>query len=132
LALVGDERRVFQVLLNLLANAVKFTERGRVRVALRLRPVAEQALCHVRYEVSDTGIGIAPDKHDMIFESVTQVDGSTARRYGGTGLGLAIARRLTQLMGGDLEVESTLGAGSTFALDVTLAVSAGAAEERAA
>jgi len=132
LALVGDERRVFQVLLNLLANAVKFTERGRVRVALRLRPIAEQDLCHVRYEVSDTGIGIAPDKLEMIFDSFTQVDGSTARRYGGTGLGLAIARRLTQLMGGDLEVESTLGAGSTFALDVTLAVSAGAAEERAA
>ncbi len=118
--LVGDERRLFQVLLNLVANAVKFTERGGVRVLLALEPDESRTYCRARFEVIDTGIGIAPEKLEMIFDSFTQVDGSTARRYGGTGLGLAIARRLTQMMGGELSVESRLGEGSTFTVQVTL------------
>jgi len=120
LVVMGDERRVFQVLLNLVANAVKFTERGGVRVTVSLTPNPETSMCRVRYEVIDTGIGIAPENLDMIFESFTQVDGSTARRYGGTGLGLAIARRLTLMMGGSLTVQSVLGRGSSFTLDVRL------------
>jgi signal transduction histidine kinase len=117
---VGDERRLFQVLLNLVANAVKFTERGGVRVIVRLTPDGARGICRTRFEVIDTGVGIPTDKLDMIFDSFTQVDGSSARRYGGTGLGLAIARKLTELMGGHLTVRSVLGEGSTFALDVVL------------
>jgi signal transduction histidine kinase len=117
---VGDERRLFQVLLNLLANAVKFTERGGVRVTVRLAPDPARGLCHAGFEVIDTGIGIPEDKLDMIFDSFTQVDGSAARRYGGTGLGLAIARKLTEMMGGHLAARSVLGQGSTFSLEVTL------------
>jgi signal transduction histidine kinase len=132
LILVGDERRLFQVLLNLVANAVKFTERGDVRVRVGLTPDAARRRCRARFEVIDTGIGIAPEKLEMIFDSFTQVDGSTARRFGGTGLGLAIARRLTQMMGGDLTVTSTLGAGSVFTVDVTLPLADDAAQEAAA
>ena len=132
LTLMGDERRLFQVLLNLLANAVKFTARGGVRVVVGLTPDARRHRCHARFEVTDTGIGIAPDKLEMIFDSFTQVDSSTARRYGGTGLGLAIALRLTQMMGGNLTVMSTLGQGSTFTVDVTLALAENADREKAA
>jgi len=132
LAVVGDERRLFQVLLNLVANAVKFTEKGRVCVRVRLDVDREQRVCLSRYEVIDTGIGIPPEKLDMIFDSFTQVDGSSARRYGGTGLGLAIARRLSELMGGRLTVTSALGQGSTFAVDVTLPLAeSGTAREAA-
>lgn len=120
LTMIGDERRLFQVLLNLVANAVKFTERGGVRVVIGLMPDEERHRCRVRFQVIDTGIGIEPEKLEMIFDSFTQADGSTDRRYGGTGLGLAIARRLTQLMGGELSVESTQGHGATFTLEVTL------------
>ncbi|MCK4305896.1 MAG: HAMP domain-containing protein [Candidatus Eisenbacteria sp.] len=132
LTLMADERRLFQVLLNLVANAVKFTERGGVRVVARLTPDAAHHSCHTRFEVTDTGIGIAPEKLEMIFESFTQVDGSSARRYGGTGLGLAIARRLTLMMGGNLTVRSTLGQGSTFTVDVTLPLAENEAGEEAA
>jgi signal transduction histidine kinase len=118
LTLMGDERRLFQVLLNLVANAVKFTERGGVRVVLSLTPDRANRMCRARFEVADTGIGIAQENLEMIFESFTQVDGSTARRYGGTGLGLAIARRLTLMMGGSLTVQSVLGRGSSFMLDL--------------
>lgn len=120
LTMVGDERRLFQVVLNLVANAVKFTESGSVRVLIDLAPDEGQRQCRTRFQVIDTGIGIEPEKLEMIFDSFTQADGSTDRRYGGTGLGLAIARRLTHLMGGELIVESTLGQGSTFTVDVTL------------
>ncbi len=123
LSLVGDERRLFQVLLNLVANAVKFTENGGVRVVLTLSPNPARGVCRARFEVIDTGIGIEPGKLEMIFDSFTQVDGSTARKFGGTGLGLAIARRLTQMMGGRLSVESRLGHGSTFTVDVTMPIS---------
>jgi signal transduction histidine kinase len=133
LSLMGDERRLFQVLLNLLSNAVKFTATGGVRVVLRQAMEETGAgLCRLRLDVIDTGIGIAPEKLEMIFDSFTQVDGSTARQYGGTGLGLAIARRLTQMMGGRLTVTSSVGEGSAFTLAVALPLASEVAREGAA
>lgn len=113
---IGDEARLRQVLINLLSNAVKFTERG--QIVLR---VAREADRRVRFEVEDTGIGIHPDKLERIFEPFTQADASTTRQYGGTGLGLTICQRLTQLMGGVLEVDSEVGRGSTFRLVLPMA-----------
>ena len=113
LSLVGDPTRVRQVLLNLLANAVKFTERGRVDVVLGCDGVGTaQPLLHLA--VKDTGIGIAPAMHARIFEAFVQEDASTTRRYGGSGLGLSISKRLVELMGGRIWVESTPGRGSVF------------------
>ncbi|HEX7276949.1 MAG TPA: ATP-binding protein, partial [Acidimicrobiales bacterium] len=113
----GDVTRLRQVLLNLLNNAVKFTERGEVVVRLtgeRL-PVDDGVRRHrLEFAVCDTGIGIPPDHIGSLFESFSQADVSTTRRYGGTGLGLAIAKRLTELMGGTISAESTPGKGSTF------------------
>jgi PAS domain S-box-containing protein len=109
----GDQTRLRQALLNYAGNAVKFTEQG--TITLRTRLVAEQpdALL-LRFEVADTGIGIAPDDVARLFRAFEQADTSTTRRYGGTGLGLAITRRLAQLMGGEVGVDSTPGVGSTF------------------
>ena len=106
-----DATRVKQVLKNLLANAFKFTRQGSVR--LRIAPRAPDC---VAFAVSDTGIGIPPDKQQIIFEAFQQADGTTSRQYGGTGLGLSISRELTRLLGGELEVESAPGKGSTFTL----------------
>ncbi len=116
-ALVGDVTRVRQVLLNLLSNAVKFTERGEVLVTVGARPQPDGAH-EWRFAVRDTGIGIPPDRIELIFDSFTQVDASTARRYGGTGLGLAICRRLCGLMGGTVSAVSTQGMGSTVTFTV--------------
>ncbi len=119
---VGDPTRIQQVLTNLVGNALKFTERGHVFVAVREDSRAEGSTT-LHFSVTDTGIGIPPEKHDAIFEAFRQADGSTTRRFGGTGLGLTISATLVRLMGGRLWVESEPGAGSTFhftvALDVT-------------
>ena len=113
LTLRGDPLRLGQILLNYSANAVKFTEQGSITVRIRQ---LEQALDTVmlRFEVTDTGIGLAPDVQARLFNAFEQADGSTTRKYGGTGLGLAISKRLAKLMGGDVGVESQPGAGSTF------------------
>jgi signal transduction histidine kinase/HPt (histidine-containing phosphotransfer) domain-containing protein/ActR/RegA family two-component response regulator len=116
-ALVGDVTRVRQVLVNLLSNAVKFTERGEVVVTVRVRP-GRDGPPEWRFSVRDTGIGIPPDRIGAIFDSFTQVDASTARRYGGTGLGLAICRRLCELMDGSITASSTEGVGTTVSFTV--------------
>ena len=121
----GDATRLRQALLNYLTNAVKFTERG--EIALRVAVVEETGNdLLARFEVSDTGTGIAPDQLDKLFAAFEQADSSTTRRYGGTGLGLAITRRLVELMGGQAGVTSTPGAGSTFWFTVHLGKGAAA------
>ncbi len=118
-AVRGDANRLRQILLNLLGNAVKFTDRGEVMctaVVDSLGPDHAELL----FAVKDTGIGIASDQLPRLFDSFTQADSSTTRRYGGTGLGLAICRKLTQMMGGTLGAESTPGEGSTFWIKVRL------------
>lgn len=111
--LVGDEQRLRQVVKNLVANAVKFTESG--EVSLRVEAATGD---RVRFAVSDTGIGIDPAQLDVIFEAFRQADGSTSRKFGGSGLGLSISRDLAQRMGGDITVASTPGRGSTFTLEL--------------
>jgi CheY-like chemotaxis protein/signal transduction histidine kinase len=106
-----DDMRLRQVLRNLLSNAIKFTERGRVK--LRIYRAAPEV---IGFGVADTGIGISRDKHQLIFEAFQQADGSTSRKYGGTGLGLAISREIAGLLGGELRIDSVVGAGSTFTL----------------
>jgi signal transduction histidine kinase/DNA-binding response OmpR family regulator len=111
--LVGDPTRLQQILANFVTNAVKFTSEGDVAIkASVLKESKRHAL--LRIEVIDTGIGISPEMHAAIFESFTQADGSTTRRFGGTGLGLTICRQLAEMMGGRVGLESVLGTGSTF------------------
>ncbi len=114
--LLGDQNRLRQVLLNLITNAIKFTERGRIVVNARYDP--GRARLHVA--VSDTGIGIAPDKLPLLFGRFTQADTSITRRYGGTGLGLAISKRLVELMGGEIGARSQPDRGSTFWFELPL------------
>lgn len=122
---VGDPYRLRQVLVNLIGNAVKFTEQGRISVRVGIADSQSQdassaavnpqaAICNLQFSVSDTGIGIPPERHGAIFEAFVQADNSMTRRFGGSGLGLAIAARLVSLMGGRIWVESAVGTGSTF------------------
>ncbi|MFZ2949770.1 MAG: ATP-binding protein [Desulfuromonadaceae bacterium] len=116
----GDQIRLQQVLVNLVANAVKFTESGgSVSIAASSAPAGKDQTV-VTFVITDTGIGIDPDKLDMIFDSFSQADTSITRRFGGSGLGLAISRKLVEAMGGTMQVESTPGAGSSFSFTVPL------------
>jgi PAS domain S-box-containing protein len=112
--LVGDAMRLQQILLNLVGNAVKFTERGGVSVRVALDEEEAGDGLRLRFAVRDTGIGMDPEQQSRLFSAFNQADASTTRRFGGTGLGLAICRRLAELMGGDISVRSTPGAGSEF------------------
>lgn len=121
--LLGDAVRVRQVMTNLVGNGVKFTERGKIEVSVEC-PAWTASDAMMRVEVKDTGIGIAPDKLELIFEKFTQADGSMTRRYGGTGLGLSIVKQLVDLMGGAIAVKSELGQGSIFAVTFRLPLAA--------
>ena len=115
--ILGDATRLRQILLNLLANAIKFTARGEIKLTLTARRTADGGL-ELEGQVRDTGIGIPADRAGKLFQPFMQVDASTTRKYGGTGLGLAICKRLTQLMGGDIRVESVEGHGSIFIFSI--------------
>ncbi len=112
---IGDSMRLNQIMLNLLNNAIKFTEKGEITISVTQK---DQSSNHIEFCISDTGIGIASDKVDAMFEEFTQADSSITRKYGGTGLGLAISNQLIKAMGGDIKVESKLGCGSTFAFHI--------------
>lgn len=121
----GDPLRLGQVLLNLFGNAVKFTNEGRVTTSVELVEAFPDAVS-IRFRVTDTGIGIAPEDQKRLFNAFEQADGSMTRKYGGTGLGLAITKRLVQLMGGEIGIASEVGRGSTFWFTVRLGKATGA------
>ena len=112
--MVSDRRKISKLLVALLSNAYKFTSSGEIRISVSL------AGDHVVYSVEDTGIGIPEEMHRQVFDEFRQVDGSTTRRYGGSGLGLSLARRLAQVLGGDIFVDSVPGEGSTFRVELPL------------
>jgi signal transduction histidine kinase len=110
----SDRKKVVKILSNLLSNAYKFTAQGEVSVA-----VESHDDC-ARFTVTDTGIGIAPELQQLVFEEFRQVDGSSTRQYGGSGLGLALSRQLSRLLGGDIELRSSSSEGSSFVLELPL------------
>jgi len=117
----GDPGRLRQVLINLIGNAIKFTEIGEIELEVGC-PHKDDGMARLRFSVRDTGIGISPDKFQSIFESFSQADTSTTRKYGGTGLGLTISSQIINLMGGRIEVQSAIGGGSTFAFELDLPI----------
>jgi signal transduction histidine kinase/HAMP domain-containing protein/ActR/RegA family two-component response regulator len=131
-AISTDAQQLHQILGNLISNAVKFTERGSVEIRMELMadthrletPALAQAPAAIAFAVSDTGVGISPEKQRLIFEAFQQADASTSRSYGGTGLGLTISRELARLLDGELHLKSTPGAGSTFTLYLPLSAEA--------
>ena len=123
-SLIGDSLRLQQVMINLAGNALKFTSHGQVVISLRQLQRSGSSVT-VRIAVADTGIGISPEQIERIFEGFNQAEASTTRRFGGTGLGLVICKRLIQLMGGELQVESQVGFGSRFWFDIVLDVAEG-------
>ena len=122
--LIGDTTRLRQVLVNLLGNATKFTENGEIHLKVRTAMLDEaKKQCQVEFALHDTGIGIADEAKERLFQAFTQADASSTRKYGGTGLGLTISKKLTELMGGKIWFESEKGKGSTFYFTVTLPIS---------
>jgi signal transduction histidine kinase len=121
-AMHADVTKLRQSLLNLLSNASKFTEKGDVRLAAARERAQDGEW--LRFDVSDTGIGLTPEQKGRLFQSFTQADASTTRRFGGTGLGLAISRHFCRMMGGDITVESEYGKGSTFTIRIPANVKA--------
>ena len=111
--LLGDKTRLYQVLINLLGNAIKFTDYGKIQLNVKLKAI-ELSNALIYFEVKDTGIGIPKDKQSYIFETFTQAKSDIARKYGGTGLGLAITKKLLKLYHSDIKVQSTEGKGTTF------------------
>jgi len=125
--LIGDPVRIRQLIVNLVGNAIKFTTQGEVVVTVEVEEQSERDVV-LHFSVRDTGIGIPPEKQEVIFEAFTQADGSTTRKFGGTGLGLSISRQLVRLMNGRIWLESEPGKGSTFHFSVRLGLAAGAAD----
>lgn len=120
LNVVGDQARFQQIINNLIGNALKFTEAG--KITLRIRSLNTDDKTHIYFEIEDTGIGISEDKHEAIFNKFTQADVSTARKYGGTGLGLAITKQLIEIMGGTIRLKSALSLGTTFFVEIPFGV----------
>jgi signal transduction histidine kinase/ActR/RegA family two-component response regulator len=130
--LIGDGGRLWQILMNLVSNAVKFTPHGSVRLIVSREADARPGRAALCFAVEDTGVGVPPERQERIFEQFTRADVATGRKFGGTGLGLTICRRLARLMGGDITVHSTPGKGSQFRARLPFAIDAGAGGVREA
>ena len=128
-SLIGDPLRLGQILINLVNNAVKFTERGEVVVKVALEERTSERV-KVKVSVRDSGIGMTPEQAARLFQAFSQADTSTSRKYGGTGLGLSISKRLVEIMGGEIWVESTYGVGSTFFFTAWLGIGAAEPEQK--